>query len=762
MTVRHSLLLPLAAIAAWGSAWIATGWRDPTPMTIVLWCAAAAVIIAALRTSGGIRSALAIGAACAAIGAAVAMVSGFGHGLRQPDSLTEHAGGGRSLTVSIEVTSVGDDRFRGTVRAWESAEVRHTAAAPVSVFAVAPAGVGIGSLVEVQGRLQRTEPGDRVGYRVFPTRVTVVGAPPPLLGAMSALRQGFIDQVRTMPGEGAGLLPGLAIGDTRAVSSELDAAMKTVSLTHLTAVSGANCAIVTGLVLLVTAWLRFPRWSRTIAALVALAGFVLLVTPEPSVLRAAVMAVVVLTSAASGRPNRGVSVLAVSIVVLLCHDPWLAREFGFVLSVLATGGLLLLSAPLASAMSRVMPRPLAVIVALPLAAQLACQPAIVLLDAALPTHGVVANLLAAPAAPVATVLGALACVLLPVLPGLSVPLAWVAWAPAAWIAAVAELTAALPFARVPWPEGLLGMLALAVLTALALVALLNPRRRRESLLVFATAAALLIGATTGGELLTRLGRPSGWQLAQCDVGQGDAVFLRSEGAIGLIDTGPSPDALAGCLDTLGIDRIDLLVLTHFDHDHAGGTQAVLGRVDTALVGPTGRASDEAVVASLRASGVDVVDATTGTWGVLGAHRWRVLWPAAGTRQAGNAASVTLALDPWDGCEPRCLSALLLGDLGAREQDRLVASGAVGAVDVVKVSHHGSADQSAELYRRAAATVALIGVGAENGYGHPTDEVLAILGETAGSVARSDRDGLVLLEPDAAGVAVWRQRVGAGE
>lgn len=691
------------------------------------------------------------------------MVAGFGHGLRQPDSLTEQGAGGRAVTVSIEVTSVGDDRFRGTVRDWDSgAEVRHGAAAPISVFAAAPEGVSIGSLVEVQGRLQRTEPGDRVGYRVFPSEVSVVGAPPPLLGGMSALRQGFIDQVRTMPGEGAGLLPGLAIGDTRAVSSELDAAMKTVSLTHLTAVSGANCAIVTGLVLLVTGWLRFPRWGRTIAALVALAGFVLLVTPEPSVLRAAVMAVVVLTSAASGRPSRGVAVLAVSIVVLLGHDPWLAREFGFVLSVLATGGLLMLSAPMATALSRIMPRPIAVIVALPLAAQVACQPAIVLLDAALPTHGVVANLLAAPAAPISTVLGALACVLLPVLPGLAAPLVWVAWVPAAWIAAVAELTARLPFARVPWPEGLLGMLALATLTALALVALLIPRRRRLALVAFAAGAALLIGATVGGELLTRFGRPAEWQIAQCDVGQGDALVLRSAGAIALIDTGPNPEALAGCLDTLGVGRIDLLVLTHFDHDHAGGTEAVLGRVDSVLVGPTGRAADDAVVAALRANGADVVDATTGTWGVLGAHRWRVLWPVPGTLQAGNAASVTLALDPWDGCEPRCLSALLLGDLGAREQDRLVASGAVGAVDVVKVSHHGSADQSAELYRRADATVALIGVGIDNGYGHPTDEVLAILGETAGSVARSDRDGLVLLEPDAGGVAVWRQRVHPGE
>src|SRR5690606_39249834 len=134
-------------------------------------------------------------------------------------------------------------------------------------------------------------------------------------------------------------------------------------------------------------------------------GFVVLVTPEPSVQRAAVMALAVLVASGSGRPVRGIPVLCLAVLGLLVVDPWLARSFGFVLSVLATGGLLVLAGPLAAAMARWMPRWLAVVIAVPAAAQVACQPVIVLLDAALPTYGVVANILAAPAAPIATVVG---------------------------------------------------------------------------------------------------------------------------------------------------------------------------------------------------------------------------------------------------------------------------------------------------------------------------------------------------------------------
>uniref|UniRef100_UPI00293F612E ComEC/Rec2 family competence protein n=1 Tax=Clavibacter sp. MX14-G9D TaxID=3064656 RepID=UPI00293F612E len=242
------------------------------------------------------------------------------------------------------------------------------------------------------------------------------------------------------------------------------------SLTHLTAVSGANCAVVVGLVLALAAAVGLRRPLRAVAAAAALTAFVILVTPQPSVLRAAVMATVLIVSTASGRPARGLPALALAVVVLVTADPWLARDVGFALSVLATAGLLVLAPPIAARLGRRLPRRVADALAIPIAAQIACQPVLLVLQPGLPVHGVLANLLAEPAAAPATVGGLAACMLLPVWPAAGGLLLRLAWLPAAWIAAVAAVLSGLPGGRVPWPTGPAGVVALVVASALAIAA----------------------------------------------------------------------------------------------------------------------------------------------------------------------------------------------------------------------------------------------------------------------------------------------------
>src|SRR5690606_39385234 len=108
-----------------------------------------------------------------------------------------------------------------------------------------------------------------------------------VFGIAAQVREDFVTRAVKLPEPGAGLLPGLAVGDTRAVSEELNAAMLTSGLSHLTAVSGANCASVVGAVFWLVALCGGGRMLRIVLALVALAAFVILVTPEPSVIRAA-------------------------------------------------------------------------------------------------------------------------------------------------------------------------------------------------------------------------------------------------------------------------------------------------------------------------------------------------------------------------------------------------------------------------------------------------------------------------------------------
>jgi competence protein ComEC len=684
-------------------------------------------------------------------------------------------GGGRALTVQATVVGKVERRadgtlaFDGDAARIDAGPVGHRVAVPI-VIEVDPHDVDdrmaldVGAVVEARGTSRPGMTGDRAVLHVHASRgLSVVTPPSGVLAATASLRQGLVAAVAGLPEPGAGLVPGLAVGDTSAVSEHLEAQMKQSSLSHLTAVSGANCALVVGLAFAAAAAIGSRRGVRVAVGLVALGGFVLLVTPEPSVLRAAAMAAIAMLGVLLGRPGAGMALLSLSVAILLIADPWLATSLGFALSAAATASLLLLTRPLADGLSRHLPRALALALAVPLAAQLACGPLLVLITPTVPVYGVVANLLAAPAAPMATVIGLAACLAAP-LPVVQNGLAALAWLPASWIAGTARAVTELPGDVVPWIEGWPGALALAIVGAAVGAAIaLRPGTRTGTRVVRGTGilvVAVTVGVSGGvAALSTVAGRwtlPPDWTVLACDVGQGDAVLLRSPGAVMLVDAGPAPEPLVACLDRAGIARIDLLVLTHFDLDHIGGVSAVYGRVATVLHGPAyGPAAP--ILDDLSAGGAEIVDAHAGLRGVLGAAQWRVVWPRDSSRAfpSGNDASVVL--DVRGGGIP---PTLLLGDLSASPQHAIAASGALDPpYAVVKVAHHGSADQDAALYQTAAPVVAVITVGAGNDYGHPRDETIAMLGALGAKLLRTDADGVVAVSPEGAGWALWRERGG---
>ena len=186
---------------------------------------------------------------------------------------------------------------------------------------------------------------------------------------------------------------------------------------------------------------------------------------QPSVLRAAVMSGIALAAVVLGRPGQAVAALCSAVLVLLVVDPFLARSYGFVLSALGTAGLVVGTRPVAEWLGRALPRWVAVAVAVPLCAQLACGPVIVLLDPSVPTYSVPANLLSAPALVPATVLGVLGALLAPWWTAGATCVAQVAGWATWWIAEVAEGFAGAPLARLPWVEGPPGAALLALVTA---------------------------------------------------------------------------------------------------------------------------------------------------------------------------------------------------------------------------------------------------------------------------------------------------------
>lgn len=570
-----------------------------------------------------------------------------------------------------------------------------------------------------------------------------------------ALRSLLLEHSAQLPGLGGQLVPGLAIGDTSRVSTSLTAAMKTSSLTHITAVSGANCAIVTLSVIMLTARMGLSRRWRLALASAALIAFVVLVTPQPSVVRSALMSLVVIVSQFSGRPGSGLPLLAVAAYLMLVWDPWWAVDYGFLLSVLATLGLLVFSGPLTTKLSKWMPSLLAAVIAIPLSAQLLCQPAIVLLSPKLPTYGVVANVLAGPAAPLATIIGLVVVVLLPVWPWFADLLLWLCWLPAEWIGQCAVTVSTFPVPNLPWLAGLWGAVLASAFSVLLLVALLARRQAMRRCAAALTLVGCLGYLLFGGLSALGIRRevPSDWTIASCDVGQGDASFIRSDNHVALIDVGRYPALMTACMEKLHISSIDLLVLTHYDADHVGGVAAVYGKVARALVGPAEDARGDKIVAELGRAGTKVERGIRGMAGALGNSQWDVVWPAPNhpQMQSGNPGSIVLR---W---HDTALSALFLGDLGEDAQQALLDDRVLDSVDVVKVAHHGSADQSAKLYESLRARVSLVSVGKDNRYGHPTDKILGLLRSLGSVTTRTDNQGLVLVVEHGTELVLWSER-----
>ncbi|WFE61873.1 ComEC/Rec2 family competence protein [Micromonospora sp. WMMD714] len=607
-----------------------------------------------------------------------------------------------------------------------------------------------GQRLTAQGRLASSRGGDLTAAVLTVTGPPVRrGSPPWLQRAAGTLRAGLHRACAPLPPEQGGLLPGLVVGDTSRLPATVEEDFRATGMTHLNAVSGANVAIVVGAVLLLARWVRAgPRLAAVLCGL-ALIGFVVLVRPSPSVVRAATMGAIGLAALAVGRPRATLPALAAAVAVLLLLDPELAGDAGFALSVLATGGLLLLAPGWRDGLRRRgVPAGLAEAVAVPAAAQLACGPVVAGISGTVSLVAVPANLLVVPAIAPATVLGVAAAVVSPVWPSGAEFAAWLASWPVWWLVTVARVGARLPAGTLPWPGGVPGALLLAGVTLGLLLAVRRPPVRR---LVAVGAVAVVLGVLPV-RLVVGGWPPDGWVVVACAVGQGDALVLpvAADRAV-VVDAGPEPSAVDGCLRRLGVREVSLLVVSHFHADHVGGVagvargrrvamvlapamvEPVAGREMVTAAAGTARRVVPAAGWSYRSGGVDLV--------VLGPP-----YLLRGTRSDPNNNSLVLRATVAG------VRIVLSGDAETEEQRALLEQVPPEALraEVLKVAHHGSAYQDPAFLDAVRPAVALVPVGADNDYGHPSAVILDRLTRSGTRVLRTDTDGDVAVVRRAGG------------
>lgn len=625
--------------------------------------------------------------------------------------------------------------------------------APVFIRAKEPwAQVGWHDRITLSGKLAPADPADPEIAVLSPRGPPVpVGQRSLVRTAAEHLRRGMRESMEPLPADARGLLPALVIGDTSMTPQDLTDDMLLTGMSHLSAVSGSNVAVVLAALVGACRVGGVPRRWRPWVAGAGLAFFVVLARPEPSVIRAATMGAIGLIGLSASRRGAGTPALCAAVLALLTFDPWLARSYGFVLSSLATLGLLLFVRPWSDAINSRLPTRLHLIgpaIAIPVAAQLVCGPVVVLLQGNVSLIAVVANLVAAPFVAPATVLGVSAALVAVLSSTLATLVGWCATPFALAIAWTARISADIPGGALPWPDGAPGAVLLTVVTATGILcAPWAIRRSRASPLV---ALGLVVVVTVGAVPSRTLAwPPEGWRMVACDVGQGDGLVLSSgPGRAVLVDVGPEGGGVDSCLGRLRVRTLDAVVLTHFHDDHVGDLAAAIegrqvGRILVSPVDdPTWSARQVRTIAAKRSIPVETVVAGERLEiGEVTATAW---WPArvVAGGSAANNASVVLHAQIGD------LSALLLGDIEEEVGHALLLdmrrdpamSATAADLDVVKMPHHGSSNFDEEFMDEVAAPVAIVSVGEDNTYGHPTPTALRWAGDHGARLLRTDQDG----------------------
>lgn len=579
---------------------------------------------------------------------------------------------------------------------------------------------------------------------------------------------GRMDSV--LPEPMSALARGMVLGERSDIDRELRRDLSAAGISHLIAISGQNIVLLAALITALAAPLAGRRWAAAIA-MAGVLGYALFLGAPPAILRATMMASLFVLAPVFGRQSGGVGALMLTGMILTAVDPQIVGDLSFQLSFAAVGGLMILSSPISECLSRFFAlvhlpaaEVLTEVLAVTAAAWLATLPIIAINFETLSLVGIGANVLVV-AAFTPMLVAALLTIPASYLPGnFDLLLSWPAWALFAYFRWVGETVASLPTASIS-VSGFTSLHAAcfyaALLAAAWLISGSRPVYEIEKPTIVRPGPVVFVPALVVLNLLVWPGffndDDSELRVSFLDVGQGDAILVETpgDGRI-LIDGGSDPARLIRELDEalgFGSRRIDLLLVTHIDTDHASGTIAVLERYNVELVAWNGF-DNESSLANAWNAAVDESDAKVFT--LSGGDELhiddvsvKVLWPLKAPTPGAieNESSLVLRLAYGEA------NVLLTGDIGFATETALLAGGLALEAEILKVAHHGSAGSSLQEFLIAVdAEFAVVQSGASNSFGHPTAAALSRLVESGATVVRNDLEGTITFVTD--GETLW--------
>ncbi len=574
-------------------------------------------------------------------------------------------------------------------------------------------------------------------------------------------------------GQSAAVVAAILIGDRAGLAPGVERRLQVAGTYHVIAISGGNVALLTALCFFSLRAVLGSRRLVVALTIMVVVSYGWIVGGDPSVMRAVTAACLVLVVHAAGLVPDPVHLVGAVALILVTAHPLLVVDVGAWLSFGATLGIIVGAGRLVRWagvgrrlggrpwVRRVVLTPLATLLAATICAEVTLLPVQANVFSRVGAAGLGLNFIAIPAMACVQVAGLAAVVLACASDTLASAAGWAAHVSAAVLLGSARLVDHLPWLsmpvrrrRSPGPSCTYVCLVAAVATRLSCVG------RRLA----AAGAALCALAIAAAPTLEWAAPPPGvLRVTLVDVGQGDAILVQfpdrhallvdTAGSVGSFDVGRrvvTPAAWA-----LGVRRLDWLLVTHPDLDHAGGGVSILEDLDPrevweGIAVPTN---------GPRSALVDAARRRTKVWRTVRAgHRLdvggatlEVLHPPEPDwerRDVRNDDSVVLRLRYGDA------EFLLAGDAGVEFESTWTPPPDLGPFRLLKAGHHGSRSSSAERFVDAYdPDVVLVSAGQGNFFGHPHPDVLARFARARAVVFRTDRDGAVIVETDGVSVDV---------